>query len=324
LGVTLYAAMGTRAAGVALIPGLVLHDVLRYRKVTRLTVIAVTVCISLVLLQNYWIGSAPGGYIEQIHAITAQTILFNAVEYARVLAGFWVASVRNAFSFAVLAVVALLILTGIFSRSRQSVTVVECLLVPYLGILLLWPYAAGVRAVFPVIPWIVFLAITGLREVSAEFIPHYSRAAAWGFLMLLAIPFAQGYRGMNFGPIREDQGLTEFNQLCDAVREQSEPRDIFVYYRARALSLYTGRAASTYNYRGTEAELGQHLEKIHAAYLITTSAFDDDHGFIGRYVQRHPEQLDLTYQNAKFSLYRVRSTRDAASASAPRSETQSN
>lgn len=324
LGLTLYAAMGTRAAGIALIPGLVLYVALWQRKLTRFTGTAVTVCIGLTLLQRYWTGSAPGGYVEQVRAITAHTVLFNLAEYLRALAGFWVASVRNAFSFLVLTIIALLTLAGVFFRYRRGITIVEAFLVPYLGILLLWPYAAGVRALFPVIPWMVFLALTGLRGLGEKFVPHHSRAAVWGLLLLLAIPFAEGYRMMNFGLIREDQGLPEFNQLCEAVRNQSGPEDAFIYYRARALSLYTGRPASTYNYRGTEAELWQHLEKIHAAYLITTSAFDDDRGFLNRFAQNHSEQIDLTYQNAKFSMYRVRSTSDAASASTTAKKLPSN
>jgi 4-amino-4-deoxy-L-arabinose transferase-like glycosyltransferase len=324
LGLTLYAAIGTRAAGIALIPGLVLYDALRHRRVTRFTGIALTLYISLAFLQHYLIGSAPGGYMEQLHAITPQTILFNLGEYSRMLAGFWVASVRNAFSFVVLAIVALLTAAGVFYQSKRGITIVEAFLAPYLGILLLWPYAAGVRAVYPIIPWIVFLALTGLRGISEKFVPHYSKAAVWGLLLMLAIPFAEGYRAMNFGPIRESQGMAEFNQLCDAVRNQSGPEDVFIYYRARALSLYTGRAASTYNYRGTGAELWQHLQKIHAVYLITTSAFDEDHGFLNRYVQDHSEELDLTYRNAKFSMYRIRSPRDAASAATSHRETPSN
>jgi len=324
LGLILYAATGTRAAGIALIPGLVLYDALRHRKVTRFTGIALTLYIALAFLQHSLIGSAPGGYMEQLHAITPHTILFNLGEYSRVLAGFWVASVRNAFSFVVLAIVALLTAAGVFYHSKRSITIVEAFLAPYIGILLLWPYAAGVRAVYPIIPWIVFLALTGLRGISEKFVPHYWKAAVWGLLLMLTIPFAEGYRAMSFGPIRENQGLAEFNQLCDAVRNQSGPEDVFIYYRARALSLYTGRPASTYNYRGTGEELWQHLQKIHAGYLITTSAFDEDHGFLRRYVQEHSEELDLTYQNAKFSMYRIRSPRDAASAATSHRETPSN
>lgn len=324
LGLTVYTALGTRAAGIALIPGLLLYDTLRQRKVTRFTAIAVMISVVLAVLQNYFIGSAPGGYVQQAHAITMHTILFNLAEYSRVLAGFWIASVRNVFSFVVLAIVTLLTLAGVLYRYKRGISIIEALLVPYLGILLLWPYAAGVRAVFPVIPWIVFLALTGLRGFSERFVRNYAWAATWGFLLLLAISFAERYRVIDFGPIRENQGLPEFNQLCETVRNQSAPEDVFVYFRARALALYTGRAASTYNHRGTETDLEQDLQKIHAAYLITTSAFDEDGGFLRRYVQNHSEKFDLKYQNAKFNMYRIRTPRDAASASSPHSEMPGN
>jgi 4-amino-4-deoxy-L-arabinose transferase-like glycosyltransferase len=323
LGLTLYAAIGTRTVGIALIAGLVLFDLLQYRKISRFTGTALIPCMALILLQSHFLGSAPGGYMEQVHAITLQTIRFNLAEYARVLAGFWVASVRNAFSYLVLGFVAVLTLTGAVYRYKHGITVIEAFVVPYLGILILWPYCAGVRAVFPVIPWMVFLALSGLRRIIEKFASRYAAAAAWCFVFVLAVPFGQAYRAMDFGPIRGNQGLPEFNQLCAAVRNQSTAGDVFVYYRARALSLYTGRPASTYNYRGTDAEFGDHLQQIRAAYLITTTAFDDDHGFLDRYVQDHSVGLDLTYQNAKFRMYRIARTQ-SANRPASRSESQSN
>ena len=324
LGVTVYAAIGTRTVGIALIAGMVLYDVLRHGRVAQFSGIALTTCAALVLLQSRLIGSAPGGYMDQVHAITGHTVLFNLAEYSRVLAGFWVASVRNGFSFFVLALVATLTVAGISYRYKSGFTIIEAFLVPYIGILILWPYAAGVRAVFPVIPWIVFLAVNGLRNMSEKFSPGYARAAILAFLALIGILFSEGYRALDFGPIRENQGLPEFNQLCAAVRSQTSAGDILVYYRARALSLYTGRPASPYNYRGTEVELSEHLQGIHAAYLVTTTAFDEDHGFLDRYAQDHAEQLDLRYQNAKFRIYRIRAAGASGSTVESEPETQRN
>lgn len=320
----MYGAIGTRTVGIALMAGIVFYDVLRQRKITRFSGVALTMCIALVLLQSRLIGSAPGGYMEQVHAITAHTVLSNVAEYFRVLAGFWVASVRNIFSFVVLAVVAILTLAGIFYRYKRGFTFIEAFLVPYIGILLLWPYAAGVRALFPIIPWIVFLALKGLQSISAKFGPGFAAAAAWAFLLLVAIPFFEGYRAMNFGPIRENQGLPEFTQLCEAVQNQTGAGDILIYYRARALSLYTGRPVSTYNYRGTEEELSKHSQTIHATYLVTTSAFDDDHGFLERYVRDHADELELRYQNANFRMYHIRAAAESARAPQSEPETQSN
>jgi hypothetical protein len=60
-----------------------------------------------------------------------------------------------------------------------------------------------------------------------------------------------------------------------------------------------------YNYLGQDEELSQWAAQIHAKYLVTTSAFNDDAGFLSRFVQRHSSHLDLVYANANFRLYRI-------------------
>jgi hypothetical protein len=312
IGLVLYLAVGTRSAGIALIAGLVLYDLLQYRAITRITAVALAVCAALVLLQSHFVGSGIGGYVgQQVHP-SLHTVSVNLISYARVLAGFWVASTRNVFSFFVLGIVAVITLAGIFFQRERGLTIVEAFLAPYLAVVLLWPFAAGIRIVFPFVPWIVFLALAGLRRLSEKVAPRYSATA---LLLLIAIPYTLAYRKMDFGPIRQDVGSTEFAQLCQAVRDQTRPSDVLIYFRARSLSLYTGRAASTYDYHGTEGELQQYAQNIHANYIVTTNAFNDDEGFLARYVDKYSPALDLTYQNVNFKLYRLRSLAEAKNGS---------
>jgi hypothetical protein len=122
---------------------------------------------------------------------------------------------------------------------------------------------------------------------------------------LISVPFVTAYRRTDFGSIRQNTGLPEFNQLCQAVRERTTPQDVLIYFRARALALYTSRSASAYNYQGTDEELWQYAQNVHAKYLITTNAFDEDHGFLACCAQTHSSSLELAYQNANFKLYRI-------------------
>jgi hypothetical protein len=270
------------------------------------------------IAQNWFVGAVPGGYMEQLHSVTAKTILLNTMRYTRTLAGFWVGGISSTLSFFVIAMVAALTSAGLLSERRDGVAAVHCLLAPYMLLMILWPFGAGMRYALPVIPWMAFLALSGLRELSARFCPRYRAGAAWALLLLLGVPTIQAYRTTDFGPIRQNTGLPEFNALCDAVRRTTRPEDIFIYYRARALSLYAGRSASSYDQHGTEAEFWEYARTIHAKYLITTNAFNEDGRFLAQYVEAHPDNLDLTYENPHFRLYRIRPDADRATASLSR------
>src|ERR1019366_4356088 len=103
---------------------------------------------------------------------------------------------------------------------------------------------------------------------------RYAAAAASVLFLLIAVGYVQFYRGVSFGPIRQTTGLPEFYPVCDAARAHTAREDAILYSRARALSLYTGRPASSYNYRGRDAELWRWAEHIQAKYVVTTNAFD--------------------------------------------------
>jgi Dolichyl-phosphate-mannose-protein mannosyltransferase len=314
IGLSLYAAIGTRTAGIALGAGLLFFDVLRNSKkvITRTTALALAVCATLLILQNRFVGAVPNSYLEQLHTITWQTVLRNFANYSRVLIGFWVGSVQNSFSFLTVAIIAVLIVAGLCSR-RHDLSIIEAFLAPYLVVVLLWPFDAGIRIVYPFIPWIGFLTLNGLRLTTRNLSPRYANVLLCGLLMLVGVNYGEAYQKFDFGPIHESEGNPEFSQLCEVIRGSTAGSDVFVYYRARALSLYTNRAASTYNYRGTQSELSEYLGKIHANYLVTTSAFDDDKGFLAAFVQKNAVRFDLVYSNPGFGLYRVRAQGDSLS-----------
>ncbi|HEY1678476.1 MAG TPA: glycosyltransferase family 39 protein [Candidatus Sulfotelmatobacter sp.] len=307
IGVTLYLAMGTRSAGIALPLGLVLYDLARCRKIRFVTGVALAVCGALALLQRWITGFVAGSYLEQGGFVSWHSLSRNAWEYSRALAGFWVGSVHGLFSFLVLLPVLTLTLMGLNFRRNRQLTIVEAFLLPYAAVILLWPFSGGSRLAFPFLPWMVFLASAGFRRLSATWLPQHTLFAICTFLLALAIPNVEAYRRMDFSPIQENTGLPEFSQLCNALRNQTRPEDIFIYYRPRALALYTDRSAATYNYLGTDQELWQWLQQIHASYLITTTAFDTDGGFLRRFASKYSANLDVKYRNSKFSLYRIQS-----------------
>jgi hypothetical protein len=305
IGFVIYLAIGTRVVGISIAAGLVLYDFLRLRSVSRPTVVSITLCGVCLALQRCITGIGLGGYPPG-HS-TFQTIAHNLAAYARVAASFWVGSTRNLFAHLVLALFLSFVLRGFFVQWKRGFTFVEAALVPYLAIIVFSPFQGGVRMVFPAVPWIGYLALSGLKDAMAKRAPRYSTAAVWALILLTAVPFGQFYHRNNFGPIRQTAGLLEFNLLCQAVRENTKLQDPIIYIRPRALSLYTGRPASVPNYLGSEQELWSWAKTVHAKYFLTTNAFHDDQEFLTRFVQNNAASFDLVYENANFKLYRVRS-----------------
>jgi hypothetical protein len=305
IGLAIYFAVSTRAVGVALGAGLLLYDVLRSRTITRVTVLSITVCAAFLMLQASIVGAGVGGYLYQ--PLTLHTIAYNIVGYARVLGSFWVGSTPGPFAYVVLGLFAACVLAGLLFQLMRDVTFAETALISYFAIIVLWPSPGGVRMVFPVAPWIGYLAISGCKGLASRVATGYSAAATAALFVLIAVCYLQVYHAISFGPIRQTTGLPEFNQVCRAVRDNTLPQDAIIYFRARALSLYTGRLASAYNYQGRDAELWRWAEHIHARYFVTTDAFDEDRGFLVRFVHVNAPNFDLVYENPHFKLYRVRS-----------------
>jgi hypothetical protein len=305
IGFVIYLATGTRVVGISLAAGLVLYDVVRLRTISRSAIVSLATCGAFVTLQRYLTGIGLSGYPQE-HP-TFHSIASNIAIYTRATASFWVGSTRNLFAYAVLAMFLALAVKGFFIRWNRKFSFVEAALIPYVVIILLPRFPGGVRMVFAVAPWIGYLALTGLKDLAEKLAPHHSFGAVWALILLIAMPYGQFYWKQDFGPIRETTGLPEFNQLCQAVRENTGPQDSILYIRARALSLYTGRLASAPNYRGSQAELWQWAASIHAKYLLTTNSFNDDQGFLARFVESNAGSFDLVYENANFRLYRIRS-----------------
>jgi hypothetical protein len=96
VGFVLYLAIGTRTAGVALIAGLLLHDLAKYRAITRMTILALSISAALMFLQSRFIGAGFSNYAVAVHP-SMRTVAAHILSYPRTLAGFWVASNHSIF-----------------------------------------------------------------------------------------------------------------------------------------------------------------------------------------------------------------------------------
>ncbi len=105
------------------------------------------------------------------------------------------------------------------------------------------------------------------------------------------------------GPITGGISTPGFAELCQYIRANTDPKDIFVFGNPRVLSLYTRRPASVYPEHGDPALVWNYSHNIHARYLIATDFMYGDAAVWQPFVREYGDRLRIVYSNANFHLY---------------------
>ena len=306
LGIVLYLAVGTRILGLTLLAGFVLHEVLQPRKLAAFTFIPAAICVTLFVAQTRMMAMAQGSSWDLFHP-TAFSVISNLFAYARALATFWMGASKTTFAFLLVAITSALAAVGLYSHIKRRFAFLEITLALYLAAVIIWPGRPGLRLLYPVIPFYVYLVVGGLSCLTAYFSTERARTLAIAaILLLMGTGYVNTYRKVNWGIIAETDGLTSFNDLCRRLQLITYADDVFVCRRPRALTLFARRRAAVYD-TGPDAAWWRFAAKIHASYLICNRQEKQDAEFLLPLVARSRSNLDLLYQNGDFELYRIRS-----------------
>lgn len=307
-GISLYLAFGTRTIGIVLLPGLVLYEALKVRRLTVFVGAAGISAVLLIAVQHFALKTQEASYADQFHT-GLHTVLINFHDYAAVLAAFWPPSAGRPFSYLIFAAITALAIFGCLVKLRKyGIGILECCLVLYLAAILIWPGNQGMRFLLPVLPLYLAYALLGILNISGRWKPHGTRVALVVLLTIAGLLYIGSYRKQNYGTIRETVGLPSFNALCYYIRHNAGPNDTFVFYRARALTLFTDRPASVYFLDGTPAlynEQWNYLKRINAKYVIYSDLFKPDKDFLRPVLANHAGQLQPVYRNSDFIIFRV-------------------
>ncbi len=303
-GALVYLCVGTRTVGITIMVGLVLFDIVKQRKITSFTAAAISVCFILLLLQRLWIGTGEQSYADQLH-LTINTVWSNLQEYGRSLAALWPESLGHSASLLLFATTTMLAFVGGYFHFRDSFKAVDAFLIPYLTVVIVWPAPQGIRFLFPLIPFYVYLVLLAASRLP-EVIPGiYAKSVFAIVILMVCALYGLRYRRAHYGTIPEADGLASFNRLCAFVRTQTKPSDVFVFRRSRAFSLFTSRSSAVYG-PYDEKELIAFFKSIGASYIVSSGLFEDDRQFLTPFLQKNSRHLERLYENDDFQVFRIR------------------
>lgn len=302
LGLLIFLAIGTRTVGVVLLIAVPLESVLRHRKITFVgSIIPVLVVVGLLSGQKWLLPEVGGGYLEDLSMITPATILGNLKADITSFSYFW----RNGHSELIRKVAGVLLsLIAIYGFVRlhlnQGVTLTGLAAVGYFALVVLWPTAAWTRIILPLIPLYLLYLLIGLRGLP---LPSSYRAVAYGAFF----SFALGSQALWFvsANLRPPDGPTrpEAASMFAQIRDHTAENAVCLFFKPRALALFTGRASVTFPNELTNRNLQAMVQENGVEYWIETLGQPRTH------LPTHsakPLGAKLWWENSAFRIWRLR------------------
>lgn len=310
-GLTAYLAFGTRTAGIVLVPSILGCELLRRRRLGLASVSMAAVFAAAVMVQKALL-SFDGSYIDQV-TIDLVGLAGNGLTLVKGIG----LLVNNGYSrvpsILLYAVMLCLAGAGYGARLYSGATVYEMFIAAYCSLLVLWtPFDTSVfRYLMPILPlWflyigegLVLLGSTSFRRIAA------TAAPVLAFAVLLS--YASWFRYMEAGPIRYGVNAPEAVALFDWVKQQTDPHDVFLFQKPRALALYTGRSALAHHPEDNSQTLSRTLQKHGVTHLVVCHSspfpvFQKSGRLVETLVAEEPTNFDKIYENPAFRVYRLR------------------
>ena len=310
-GVVCYLAFATRTLGALLIVALWAEELIRKRWISGPVLLATAAFAALAAAQGILLHSDVH-YLDQFHS--GLRLAGNAHDYANRLAAFWHNGHWRLPSVLICLAVSGLALAGYVEQIRRRITFRELFAAGYVAVLLLWPSYQGEHYLLPVFPLYLFYAFLGLRHPWLARRVRFQQAIAGVLALAIAVTYGMRLSALDRSPLAEGIAKRESQELFENVRELTQPGDLVVFVKPRAMALFTGRKSMSYHQAQRDEDLWTSLQQHGAKWLVVVDndealVPDQDRAkmqYLRQFVRRNPARLTPVYRNADFSLYAIR------------------
>ena len=190
---------------------------------------------------------------------------------------------------------------GLFIRLLHRPSVLEWSTVGYLGGIFLFPNTTqGFRYLLPIFPLAFLYIITGLRSVRLprKISPFWISMTA---LLAIGLPY-QNYLKLALRADENHLGPQSHaaQEVFRFIENNTEEYAQFTFVKPRVLGLFADRQA-----------FAQHPKKVLPAsfdYLLTCNELTDPAS--EQFIAEQQDQLEIVFQNARFTLYRLKRLSD--------------
>ncbi len=305
-----YLAFGTRTVGAMLIPSVLLADWLRSRRIGIASIAFVLSFLVGVALQKSML-LVEGSYLDQI--VFAPTLCARiALSLPRAFGGFFHNGYSDAARWVLFGCASALAAWGFGARLRKGATGYECFAVSSCLPLLIWPAAEYERRfLLPILPLFFLYMAQGIRLLHSARMPRLEPLVAATLALAVGVSYAGAYSRIDSGPIGDGVSSPEAAALFHWIRDNTDPNDVFLFQKPKALALYGGRRALAHRRLEDPSRLAPTLREHGATHLVVhrTSSlpvFRSSGRLVEAFVAAYPDRCEKVYETPGFRVYKLR------------------
>ncbi|MDB5391388.1 MAG: hypothetical protein JWM11_7034 [Planctomycetaceae bacterium] len=266
LGMLIFLTCCARTVGVVLLPIVVLCEILIAHKLTRVGLVALLTATLLIVSERLLLPSSGAGYLEQLKGISVSQLISNFYYDLNAFKLLWKNDSWWFFSKQVGLILIAFALLGLVHLNLKTVTPLCIAVVAYFALIVAWPSAEGLRMVIPLLPAFLFYVIAGFGSVLS--VPRLKVSGPIVLLIYSLCSFASYYSRADFGPITQGVESESARELFEFVRDRTPRGEVTLFFKPRALALFTDHPASAFPTGSSEDEFWRYADSINAGLII--------------------------------------------------------
>lgn len=336
---------GTRSLGLLVVPALLFHDVVRFRRISGATaIIAVLFAIyyfaqnaaleidksyfeGLVKIYPEMVDAAPGGDVETVDqgwlglikdniSILAERIPRKLHSYARILGEYWYIGGNFFVGLILLNLMTAIAIAGFIAKITRAPSFGDYVVLTYATVLLVVPFQQD-RYILPLIPLYLLYIFHGLELVysygvkrNAGMVAGLSRIFPAMVCLIMVAAYISSYAySQTVNNIARGVESTESQELFEYLRENTPEESLFVFHKPRPLALFTGRRATGNHWEPDLDKFWRELNDMGVTHIVLVRYFDPvKHPtyFLRPMSERYSGDLELVFKNRHYIVYAIR------------------
>ncbi len=293
LGVFLYLAFATKHMGLVLLCILPLYELIRIKKISKYSILSICIFGILCLIQSQWVGLVAFKNQGSLFKFDLFMNILNLRFYPGQPSIFFENGIWSAGRQILYVVVLLLAMLGFIKKIKlHGLGLIDLFLIVFPIPLMFWPFAADVRYLLPIMPFLFYYVYFYLTQ----------RAKKYAVFIFLVFCFCYGakYSTSKWGAWNE-LDHPQAQELFQFVRTKTNQNDLIIFHGPTHMGALIQRN-SIYDYIAEKDEdWFRYYASMGATYYVVKNVAQRRPDF----VSRNSVKFKLIFSNALYKVFRI-------------------